>query len=535
MRFPVTTPPLIVEGEKARDAAAESIPDVFVTTWPGGTNHAGNIDLTPLQGRDVILWPDADVPGRKAMDTIASNLAGIASSVRLVDVSAMTVAADAADVDERTTAEMVANAKGIARQSYWPEPVDVAAMARIDPTPPQFIIDDWLPCGYATLMAGHGGAGKSNIALYLSACIATGTPFFGLETAQRRILYLSCEDRTDVLHWRLSRIVQHAELEPETLASGLSVLDLVGHDALLWRRDPMTGTNTTAAYAELVARIEASAAELLIVDGVADAYGGNENDRGEVKQFVNALVGIMPAHGGVLLQHHVNKPSATTGATAEGYSGSTAWHNSARARWYLYPETTQTDEGAERSGDMLLELQKSNLGRADQYMRFRWDDDAHLFVGELERANDSEFERCLQERTEQEGIVEAIREVRAGGDYVPAAQTGNRTALHVLKSTDALPNSLRNRGANKRFWRHIERLRRIGQIRVGEIKRASRHKTETLEPADTGAAGAASNASNAFPESPAESTQGAPAPHASNAAGGPRGAAHAHSGWGDAI
>ncbi len=64
------------------------------------------------------------------------------------------------------------------------------------------IIPDWLPCGYATL-AGHGGAGKSYIALYLAFCMAAGRDFFGVELDQRRVLYLSCEDRSDVLHWRL--------------------------------------------------------------------------------------------------------------------------------------------------------------------------------------------------------------------------------------------------------------------------------------------------------------------------------------------
>ena len=37
---------------------------------------------------------------------------------------------------------------------------------------------------------------------------------------------------------------------------------------------------------------------------------------------------------------------------------------------------------AEHTGKLILELQKTNHGRLDQQMTFRWDDDAHLFVGE---------------------------------------------------------------------------------------------------------------------------------------------------------
>src|SRR5882672_1451116 len=63
----------------------------------------------------------------------------------------------------------------------WPASLDLEALAERDPETPAFIIDDWLPCGYATLLSGHGGVGKSLIALYLAVCIAADTPFFGLE------------------------------------------------------------------------------------------------------------------------------------------------------------------------------------------------------------------------------------------------------------------------------------------------------------------------------------------------------------------
>jgi hypothetical protein len=93
------------------------------------------------------------------------------------------------------------------------------ALAEHEPQPPQFIIPDWLPCGYATLLAGHGGVGKSMIALYVAVCIAAGAPFFGLEVQRRRVLFISCEDRTDVLHWRLKRICVHLGIEMASVPS----------------------------------------------------------------------------------------------------------------------------------------------------------------------------------------------------------------------------------------------------------------------------------------------------------------------------
>ena len=65
---------LIVEGEKTADAAARLFPKAVVTTWPSGCKAIDKADWSPLQGRRVILWPDADQPGRQAMDLLAQRL-----------------------------------------------------------------------------------------------------------------------------------------------------------------------------------------------------------------------------------------------------------------------------------------------------------------------------------------------------------------------------------------------------------------------------------------------------------------------------
>lgn len=83
-------PVLIVEGEKARDAAALLAPDCVVMTWAGGAQAVGKFDWLPLAGRSCLLWSDADKPGRACMDKISGLLqrAG-AASVRLLDLAAL--------------------------------------------------------------------------------------------------------------------------------------------------------------------------------------------------------------------------------------------------------------------------------------------------------------------------------------------------------------------------------------------------------------------------------------------------------------
>lgn len=56
-------PVLIVEGEKAADAAGELLPSSVAITSPGGAAGAKHADWLPLAGRSCAIWPDADEPG----------------------------------------------------------------------------------------------------------------------------------------------------------------------------------------------------------------------------------------------------------------------------------------------------------------------------------------------------------------------------------------------------------------------------------------------------------------------------------------
>ncbi len=82
-----SVPVLVCEGEKAAVAAQTLFPDHVAVTSSGGANAAGKADWKPLTGRSVVIWPDADEPGRKYAADVA-RLCGAAGavSVRIVDV-----------------------------------------------------------------------------------------------------------------------------------------------------------------------------------------------------------------------------------------------------------------------------------------------------------------------------------------------------------------------------------------------------------------------------------------------------------------
>ncbi len=79
---------LIVEGEKAADAAVRVFPDenLIVVSWLGGSGAVKQTDWTPLADREVIIWPDNDEPGLKAAGQISSKLRQIGvTSLKVVD------------------------------------------------------------------------------------------------------------------------------------------------------------------------------------------------------------------------------------------------------------------------------------------------------------------------------------------------------------------------------------------------------------------------------------------------------------------
>lgn len=106
---------LVVEGEKCADAAHAALPDLVAVSWSGGGKAVRKSDFSPLAGRKVILWPDADAkrvpltpaqreaglsqadqpllpeedqPGIKTMDEVASLLLGLGCRVWMMKIPA---------------------------------------------------------------------------------------------------------------------------------------------------------------------------------------------------------------------------------------------------------------------------------------------------------------------------------------------------------------------------------------------------------------------------------------------------------------
>jgi putative DNA primase/helicase len=131
---------LIVEGEKTADAAAVLFPQGVAITWPSGCKAESKADWSPIAGRNVTLWPDADDAGRDAMAKLAPRLleAG-ARQVRIVtppsDAPSGWDLADADWTPEQARNYLTANRSAPILKPSRPDPHPVTIEPELDPPP----------------------------------------------------------------------------------------------------------------------------------------------------------------------------------------------------------------------------------------------------------------------------------------------------------------------------------------------------------------------------------------------------------------
>ena len=242
------------------------------------------------------------------------------------------------------------------------------------PPPREWVVKDWIPAGTVTLLSGDGGTGKSLLALQLMYAAATGTNWFGIPVPKLRSLGVFCEDKYDELHRR------HADV---AAAAGYTFGNPYD-DAIIWPRNGCENLlatydkgkpERTPFFVRLSEEIIGRRTELLILDTLADTFGGNEIIRAEANHFIKAICGGLirtaSGHGVVLTVLLLGHPSQAGKGNGSGESGSTAWNNSVRSRLYL----TKLLQGGQPNERVLTRM-KANYASAgpDQSINLIWHD-----------------------------------------------------------------------------------------------------------------------------------------------------------------
>ncbi len=214
------------------------------------------------------------------------------------------------------------------------------------------------------LLSGDGGVGKSILALQLSCAHVLGRDWLGTMPEPGPVLYVNCEDDADELHRRVAGIIAHYGARFSDLRD-LHIAALAGRESVMAAPDRSGIVQATPLLAQLRRTAMDLHPVLIVLDTAADMYGGNENDRGQVRQFIGLLRGVAIDSGAaVLLLSH---PSLTGIASDSGLSGSTAWNNSVRSRLFL------KSAGDKDQPDLReLEVRKSNYGPVGESVRLVW-------------------------------------------------------------------------------------------------------------------------------------------------------------------
>ena len=169
---------------------------------------------------------------------------------------------------------------------------------------------------------------------------------------QGPFIYVGAEDDEDEIHRRLDQIRSEMGLGWGEFID-FHFKSLVGEDAILATFDRSSQTmKATPRLLALEDRIKDLGAVCCAIDTSADVFGGDEINRTQVRQFIGLLRGICRrTHCSILLLSH---PSVAGMASGSGISGSTAWNNSVRSRFYL--------EMGEDDDARTLKFMKSNYG-----------------------------------------------------------------------------------------------------------------------------------------------------------------------------
>jgi putative DNA primase/helicase len=360
----------IHEGEKSADAA-RSI-GLCATTSAHGSKSPDKTDFGPLAGRDVMILPDNDPPGRKYGTKVRDILLGLKprARVRIVMLPGLPEHGDIYDwieqhdatEPEALRAQILALAdkakpeQKATPESTAPRPVYVW-MKDVAAKPVQWLWRDRVPSAMLSLLIGIEGKGKTFVALDMAARVTTGRLWPDSETAGDAPLvgnavFLTSEDhleytirpRLDAARADPARIVA---LKGVTSPKGDEFFDVMQHLPAL----------------EILIQ-EASPVQLVIVDPLTAFLGTTDQHKnGEVRMALARFSALAEKYGcAVVGISHLSKDASKQ--AIHRTIGSVAFSAAARAVWLV-------SEDKQDSERRLFVPVKMNLARMARSLAFR--------------------------------------------------------------------------------------------------------------------------------------------------------------------
>jgi hypothetical protein len=239
------------------------------------------------------------------------------------------------------------------------------------PEPParDFVFGNFIPARRVTSLLADGGTGKTTIAVQIGVHVSAGQQLWGQAVNGGPVVGIFCEDEPEELQRKVRACVRAEHLSLDELDRFIAI-SRDGQDNLLctFRDDEI---RFTAFHQELEATVAEIRPRLLILDTLADVFGGNMLELLHVRQFIKVLLGGLCSRYdcAVLLVAH---PSAAGVTSGDGGGYSVGWHNSVRSRLFMRrPRSEDKDAIADRR---VLESRKANYAAAGSCIPLLWQD-----------------------------------------------------------------------------------------------------------------------------------------------------------------
>lgn len=245
-------------------------------------------------------------------------------------------------------------------------------------TPPEreWAISNWIGMGYVTLLAGPGGSGKTAIMQTSLSAISLGHEVIDGVPKPRRCLMWFGEDDADEVWRRQIAVAQWLGVSLSDFRDRFFAISRPAEDITLAGEvnGQFLPTNEMKRLKEQIGDLKA---EVVCLDSIARIFGGNENNRHQVTQFVAWLNdAASPTRAAIIPIGHPAK------AEGSEFSGSTAWEASVRARMYFgfrMPDQKDDPENPPDPASPLryLAKRKTNYSVKD-YRLVKWQDGAMI-------------------------------------------------------------------------------------------------------------------------------------------------------------
>ena len=316
---------LIVEGEKAADAARALFPRMAALT-SGSATSAGGSAWEPLRGRqDVVLWPDHDDDGQSYAGAVTAQLKVLGVRLRVVQVPATFPPKwDLADplppgVTPADLQEMITKAPFWDGQEEAPKSAGLfdlvlsgSELTAMDIPPRETIVTPFIATGSLNMVYAIRGIGKTWFGMELCHAIVSGQNFFDWHVpSARRVLFIDGEMPTVMLQERFKLVFNGS------IPDGLSILP----SEALWTKDKPLNLNAAESQERIQALLDALDAvgrrpALIIIDNLSSlSFGADENDNSVQDTFLRWLMGLRHQGYAVLLVHHAGKGGDQRGAS----------------------------------------------------------------------------------------------------------------------------------------------------------------------------------------------------------------------------